>query len=71
MYEWTTTKSRKAKLTRYFNGKEFIEKEVSCFFHGFFQYQDEKESCAIAIIELEDGSVQTVDPDNIVFEKEN
>lgn len=61
-------KTRKAKLIRYFNGEEFIDEETNCTFHGFFQYQDINEARAIAIVELENGSVQTVDPEYLIFE---
>jgi len=61
------SKPRQAKLTRYFNGKEFVEKEIKCVFHGFFQYQDRDETCVIAIVELENGIVQNVDPEYLVF----
>lgn len=62
------TKTRKAKLTSYFDGKEFINGEKKCLFHGFFQYQDEYTADVLAIVEFEDGIIQRIDPDYLVFE---
>lgn len=62
-------KTRKAKLIRSFDGEIWIDEEIKCVFHGFFQYQDSQEACAIAVVELENGSVQAVNSEYLIFEK--
>lgn len=64
-------RTRKAKLTKYYKNGIWVNEEIKVIFHGFFQYKDEYSADVIAVIEFENGIIQRVDLDYLVFEKDS
>ena len=55
--EWSAKNRKREKVTFLFNG----------FFHSFYPASDGDEIYTIALVEKEDGSVEEVDTEQIVF----
>lgn len=60
-------KPRKGYTKAYETEKGWRKEKRSCLIHGFFDWSDRDEAGPVAVIEFDDGTVQVVGAENIVF----
>ena len=60
-------KPRKGYVKDYKTEIEWPEDKRNCLIHGFFNWSDRDEAGPVAVIEFDDGTVQVVAAEDVVF----
>ncbi len=60
-------KPRKGYTKVYKTEEGWKKEKRNCLIHGFFDWSDRDEACPVAVIELDDGTIQVVAAEDVVF----